>query len=101
MHNGHTPTDVTLMSRACVSAAKRRGQVGLVQGIYVEVADAAGEPLFTPRGRPDAQQHQPEAPTLNNAGTADRARVAFEYQAQRDDELDLKANEILVVYQRY
>ncbi|ELR13731.1 SH3 domain containing protein [Acanthamoeba castellanii str. Neff] len=77
--------------------AKRQGQVGLVQGVYVEVADAAGDPLFTPRGQPDAK---PVGAASSPAAGGGRARVAFEYQAQRDDELDLVFDEVIIVHQR-
>jgi hypothetical protein len=80
-------------------AAKRQGQVGLVQGVYVEVADAAGDPLFTPRGQPDAKPVG--AASSPAGGGGGRARVAFEYQAQRDDELDLVFDEVIIVHQRY
>ena len=70
--------------------------MGLVQGVYVEVAD---DPLFTPRSQPDAKPV--DAASSPTAGGGGRARVAFEYQAQRDDELGLVVDDVIIVHQRY
>ncbi len=70
-----------------------------MQGVYVEVADAAGDPLFTPRSQPDAKLV--DAASSPTAGGGGRARVAFEYQAQRDDELGLVVDDVIIVHQRY